>query len=63
MTSTTIDAGGPGLLAGEAAGPLEQRHLQYAYYRAVAEGSKVTGRTGTSPLPRASDGASTAWTG
>src|SRR6516164_2206837 len=42
MTSTTIDAGGPGLLAGEAAGPLEQRHLQYANYRAVAEGSKVT---------------------
>ena len=42
MTSTTIDAAGPGLLAGEAAGPLEQRHLQYANYRAVADGSKVT---------------------
>jgi len=42
MTSTTIDAAGPGLLAEEAAGPLEQRHLQYANYRAVADGSKVT---------------------
>ena len=42
MTSTTIDAAKPSLLAEEAAGPLEQRHLQYANYRAVAEGSKVT---------------------
>jgi hypothetical protein len=42
MTSTVIDAAGPGLLAEEAAGPLEQRHLQYANYRAVADGSKVT---------------------
>ena len=42
MTSTTIDAAGPGLLAEEAAGPLEQRHLQHANYRAVADGSKVT---------------------
>jgi hypothetical protein len=42
MTSTTIDAGAPGLLAVETAGPLEQRHLQYANNRAVADGSKVT---------------------
>jgi len=42
MTSTTIDSAGPGLLAGEAAGPLEQRHLQCANYRAVADGSRVT---------------------
>jgi hypothetical protein len=42
VTSTTIDAAGPGLLAEEAAGPLEQRHLQYANYRAVADGTKVT---------------------
>ena len=42
MTSTAIDAAGPDLLAGEAAGPLEQRHMQYANYRAVADGSKVT---------------------
>ena len=36
------DAAGPGLVAGEAAGPLEQRHLRYANYRAVAGGSRVT---------------------
>ena len=42
MTSTAIDAVGPGLLAGQTVGPLEQRHLQYANYRAVADGSKVT---------------------
>jgi len=42
MTSTAIAAAGPGVLAGETAGPLEQRHLQYANYRAVAAGSKVT---------------------
>ena len=42
MTRTTIDAAGPGLLAEETAGPLEQRHLRYANYRAVAGGSKVT---------------------
>jgi MFS family permease len=42
MTSTMIDAVGPDLLAKEATGPLEQRHLQYANYRAVAGGSKVT---------------------
>ena len=42
MTSTMIDAVGPDLLAKEAAGPLEQRHLQYANYRAVAGVSKVT---------------------
>src|SRR5215510_897804 len=42
MTSTMIDAVGPDLLVEEAAGPLEQRHLQYANYRAVAGGSKVT---------------------
>ena len=42
MTSTAIDAAGPGVLAGETIGPLEQRHLQYANYRAVADGSKVT---------------------
>jgi MFS family permease len=29
-------------LAAETGGPLEQRHLQYANYRAVAHGSKVT---------------------
>jgi hypothetical protein len=37
-----IDAVGPDLLAKGATGPLEQRHLQYANYRAVADGSKVT---------------------
>src|ERR1700756_2334964 len=42
MTSATIDSAGSGLLLEEAAGPLEQRHLQYANYRAVADGSKVT---------------------
>src|SRR5215813_634562 len=42
MTSTTIDTAGPGRLAGEAPGPLEQRHLQNANYRAVAAGLKVT---------------------
>ena len=42
MTSTTVDAARPGLLAAQTAGPLEQRHLQYANYRAVADGSKVT---------------------
>ena len=42
MTSTTIDAAGSGFVANGAAGPLEQRHLQYANYRAVADGSKVT---------------------
>src|SRR6516225_12125633 len=42
MTSTTVDAVGSGLLAAQTAGPLEQRHLQYANYRAVADGSKVT---------------------
>src|SRR6516164_8529343 len=42
MTSTTIAAAGPGLVAEETAGPLEQRHLQYANYRAVADGSRVT---------------------
>ena len=36
MTSTTIAAAGPGLLAEETAGPLEQRHLRYANYRALA---------------------------
>ena len=33
MTSATIHA----------AGPLEQRHLQYANYRAVAEGYEIVG--------------------
>src|SRR6202171_467119 len=42
MTSTAIDAAGSGSVANGAAGPLEQRHLQYANYRAVADGSKVT---------------------
>jgi hypothetical protein len=42
MTSTAIHAAGPGVFAGETAGRIEQRHLQYASYRAVAEGSKVT---------------------
>ena len=42
MTSTAIDAAGPGLVAEEVAGPLEQQHLQYANYRAVADGSRVT---------------------
>src|SRR6516162_9122629 len=42
MTSTTVDAVGSGLLAAQTAGPLEQRHLQYANYRAVADGSKIT---------------------
>jgi hypothetical protein len=39
MTSATIHAAGPGLPVEDAAGPLEQRHLQYANYRAVADGS------------------------
>jgi hypothetical protein len=39
MTSATIDAAGSGFAA---AGPLEQQHLQYANYRAVADSSKVT---------------------
>src|ERR1700720_47970 len=42
MTSTTIDVAGPGLVPGESIGPLEQRHLQYANYRAVADGSRIT---------------------
>ena len=42
MTNTAIDATGLGVLAAETGGPLEQRHLQYANYRAVAHGSKVT---------------------
>ena len=42
MTTSTIDAAGPGLLRGEAVRPLERRHLQYANYRAVAGGSKIT---------------------
>ena len=42
MASEAIDAAGGGLFAGEAPGPLEQRHLQYTNYRAVAEGSKLT---------------------
>ena len=42
MTNTAIDATGPGVLAPETGGPLEQRHLQYANYRAVADGSKIT---------------------
>src|ERR1700724_3273833 len=42
MTSTTIDAAGAGPVANGAAGPLEQKHLQYANYRAVADGSRVT---------------------
>jgi hypothetical protein len=43
MTSATIHAAGPGLPVEEAAGPLEQRHLQYAKYRAVAEGYEIVG--------------------
>ena len=42
MTNTALDAAGPGILAEGTAGPLEQRHLQYANYRAVADGSKIT---------------------
>jgi MFS transporter, putative metabolite:H+ symporter len=42
MTNTTIDAAGAGFAASGAAGPLERRHLQYANYRAVADGSKLT---------------------
>jgi len=42
MTSTTIDVAAPSLVPEEAAGPLEQRHLQYPNYRAVAAGSRVT---------------------
>jgi hypothetical protein len=33
MTNTALDAAGPGILAEETAGPLEQRHLQYANMR------------------------------
>jgi hypothetical protein len=40
---TAIDTTAPGVsTAEEAGGPLEQRHMQYANYRAVADGSKVT---------------------
>ncbi len=42
MASEAIDVAEVGLFAGEAPGPLEQRHLEYANYRAVAEGSKLT---------------------
>jgi hypothetical protein len=42
MTNAALDAAGPGILAEGTAGPLEQRHLQYANYRAVADGSKIT---------------------
>jgi MFS family permease len=42
MTNTAIDVTGPGVLAAETGGPLERRHLQYANYRAVADGSKIT---------------------
>ena len=42
MDSEAIDAAGVSLFEGEAPGPLEQRHLQYPNYRAVAEGSKLT---------------------
>src|ERR1700730_14424810 len=42
MTGTTIDVAGPSPVPGESIGPLEQRHLQYSNYRAVADGSKVT---------------------
>src|SRR5215813_585854 len=42
MTRAMIDAAGSGFVAAEAAGPLEQRHLQYANYRAVADSSKIT---------------------
>jgi MFS transporter, SHS family, lactate transporter len=42
MTSATADTAGPGLLVEEDAGPLECQHLQYANYRAVADGSKIT---------------------
>ena len=42
MTSAMLDAAGSGFVAAEAAGPLEQQHLQYANYRAVADSSKVT---------------------
>ena len=42
MTSCTLAADGPSVVAEEAAGPLEQRHLQYANYCAVADGSKVS---------------------
>ena len=36
------DAAESGFVASEGAGPLERRHLQYANYRAVAGGSKLT---------------------
>ena len=42
MTSATIDAARPGLVMEETAGPLERRHLRYANYRAVADGSRIT---------------------
>jgi len=35
--------GHAGLPVEEAPGPLEQRHLQYANYRAVAEGYEIVG--------------------
>ncbi|MGA8756628.1 MAG: hypothetical protein WB611_09890 [Stellaceae bacterium] len=42
MASGVINVAEESLLAGEASGPLEERHLQYANYRAVAEGSTLT---------------------
>ena len=41
-TSAMINATGSGLVATEAAGPLEQQYLQNANYRAVADNSKLT---------------------
>jgi len=63
MTNTAIDVMGRGVLAAETAGPLEQRHLQYANYRAVADGSKITRTHWHIALANGLDGASTAWMG
>ena len=44
MSSTTVDVVGDAIANPtiEAAGPLERKHLQYANYRAVADGNKVS---------------------
>ena len=42
MAADAINVAEGSLPSGEAPGPLEERHLQYANYRAVAEGSTIT---------------------
>ena len=43
MSSITADGlSAPAAAAGDDVGPLEQKHLQYANYRAVAGGTEIT---------------------